>query len=77
VRCRLAQCRQPSVVGHADWEEPNLRWIDRRLHVVHDWDSVASRADGGTAVIYGSVAQSKIGGGSAPSAEPYVVRPPR
>jgi hypothetical protein len=45
VRCRLAQCHQPSVVGHADWEEPNLRWIDRRLHVVHDWDSLASRLE--------------------------------
>jgi hypothetical protein len=43
VRRRLAQCQQPPVVGHSDWEEPNLRWIDRRLHVVHDWDSVVSR----------------------------------
>ena len=37
VRCRLAQCRQPPVVGYTDWEVPNNRWIDRRLHVVHDW----------------------------------------
>jgi hypothetical protein len=33
------------VVGHADREEPNLRWIDRHLHVVHDWDSVVSRPE--------------------------------
>jgi NAD(P)-dependent dehydrogenase (short-subunit alcohol dehydrogenase family) len=37
VRRRLAQCRQPPVVGHTDWEVPNIRWSDRRLHVVHDW----------------------------------------
>jgi Phosphotransferase enzyme family len=45
VRRRLAQCRHPPVVGHADWEEPNLRWLARRLHVVHDWDSVVSRPE--------------------------------
>jgi hypothetical protein len=42
VRCRLAQYQAPPVVGHADWEAPNLRWLDRRLHVVHDWDSIVS-----------------------------------
>ena len=28
------------VVGHGDWEEQNLRWQGRDLHVVHDWDSL-------------------------------------
>src|SRR5919106_5312188 len=40
VRRRLQQCQAPPVVGHADWEAPNLWWIDRHLHVVHDWDSI-------------------------------------
>lgn len=29
------------VLGHADWEAQNLRWIGEELHVVHDWDSLA------------------------------------
>jgi hypothetical protein len=45
VRRRLARCQAPPVVGHADWEAPNLRWIDRHLHVVHDWDSIVSRPE--------------------------------
>jgi hypothetical protein len=32
----------PLVVGHADWESQNVRWVERRLHVVHDWDSVVA-----------------------------------
>jgi hypothetical protein len=37
VRRRLLQpSALPIVVGHADWESQNLRWINRRLHVVHD-----------------------------------------
>jgi len=55
VRRRLAQCQQPSVVGHADWEEPNLRWIGQRLHVVHDWDSVVSRPEAAIAGVAAAV----------------------
>ena len=53
VRGRLEQCHFLPVVGHGDWEAQNLRWIDRRPHVVHDWDSVASRPE---AVIVGAAA---------------------
>jgi hypothetical protein len=53
--CQAAQRRQPPVVGHADWEEPNLRWVDRRLHVVHDWDSVVSRPEAALAGVAAAV----------------------
>jgi len=65
VRRRLAQCRQPPVVGHADWEEPNLRWIDRRLHVVHDWDSVVSRPEAALAGVAAAVCPAFGGPGTA------------
>ena len=42
VRLRLARYRAPAVIGHADWESQNVRWLGARLHVVHDWDSVAA-----------------------------------
>lgn len=42
VRRRLQQHKGVVVVGHADWESQNMRWLGQRLHVVHDWDSVAS-----------------------------------
>lgn len=42
VRRRLQGYSGPAIVGHADWESQNLRWLGRRLHVVHDWDSVVS-----------------------------------
>ena len=45
VRLRLARFKGPDVVGHADWWTQNLRWIGRRLHVVHDWDSVTSQPE--------------------------------
>jgi hypothetical protein len=65
VRRRLAQCRQSPVVGHADWEEPNLRWIDRRLHVVHDWDSVVSRSEAAIAGVAAAVCPAFGGPGTA------------
>jgi hypothetical protein len=34
-----------AVIGHGDWYSQNLRWIDRRLHVVHDWDSAVTQAE--------------------------------
>ena len=46
VRRRLLQpSALPPVVGHADWESQNLRWIGRQLHVVHDWDSVVGQRE--------------------------------
>jgi hypothetical protein len=45
VRHRLARSRLPPVVGHVDWESQNMRWSGRRLHVVHDWDSIAARPE--------------------------------
>ena len=65
VRHRLAQCRQSPVVGHADWEEPNLRWIDRHLYVVHDWDSVVSRPEAALAGVAAAVCPAFGGPGTA------------
>ena len=42
---RLAAVRSPGVVGHADWWSENLRWVGRRLHVVHDWDRVTAQPE--------------------------------
>jgi len=33
------------VVGHADWESQNLRWVNRQLHVAHDWDSLVGQRE--------------------------------
>jgi hypothetical protein len=33
------------VVGHADWESQNLRWVNEQLHAVHDWDSVVGQRE--------------------------------
>ena len=41
VRARLADCRLPLSLGHADWETQNIRWDGESPHVVHDWDSLA------------------------------------
>ena len=35
----------PEVIGHSDWENQNLRWKGRELHVVHDWDSLVQRSE--------------------------------
>lgn len=53
ARQRIRQSRRPPVVGHADWESQNIRWLAGRLHVVHDWDSVAAQPE---AVIAGAAA---------------------
>jgi hypothetical protein len=45
VRTRLARCPEPCDVGHADWWSENLRWIERRLYVVHDWDSITAQPE--------------------------------
>jgi hypothetical protein len=65
VRRRLAQGQAPPVVGHADWEEPNLQWIDRRLHVVHDWDSLVSRPESAIAGVAAAVFPGLGGPGTA------------
>jgi hypothetical protein len=33
------------MIGHGDWYSQNLRWVARRLHVVHDWDSVVAQPE--------------------------------
>jgi hypothetical protein len=46
VRRRLLRTTSlPLVIGHADWESQNLRWVNRRLHAVHDWDSVVAQRE--------------------------------
>jgi Phosphotransferase enzyme family len=41
VRAKLAGCRLPPVLGHADWEAQNMRWLCGEPLAVHDWDSLA------------------------------------
>jgi hypothetical protein len=54
VRHRLAEDHSRLVIGHADWEAQNLRFIpDGQLYVVHGWDSVALRTE---AMIVGAAA---------------------
>lgn len=38
---KLVGCRLPSVLGHADWEAQNMRWLDDEPLTVYDWDSLA------------------------------------
>ena len=42
VRRCLLDTALPPVVGHVDFESQNLRWVDGKIHAVHDWDSVAA-----------------------------------
>ena len=41
ARRRLLAAGLPSVLGHADFEAHNLRWVDDQVLTVHDWDSLA------------------------------------
>jgi hypothetical protein len=41
VRAKLAGCRLPPALGHADWEAQNMRWLRGEPVAVHDWDSLA------------------------------------
>ena len=56
ARQRLLRASLPAVVGHVDWESQNLRWRGRRLHAVHDWDSIAARPEaaiaGAAAIVF-------------------------
>lgn len=68
VRERLLRCHLPLVTGHADWESQNLRWCGRRLHVVHDWDSVVAQPEAAIAGAASAVFTST----GAPLTEPTV-----
>jgi len=41
TRRRILAARLPCVLGHADFEAQNLRWIGPEVWAVHDWDSLA------------------------------------
>ncbi|MFI6299464.1 hypothetical protein ACIBEJ_48275 [Nonomuraea sp. NPDC050790] len=41
ARWRLLADGLPCVLGHADFEAQNLRWRERQVWTVHDWDSLA------------------------------------
>lgn len=41
VRKKLAGCCLPPVLGHADWEAQNMRWLRGDPLAIHDWDSLA------------------------------------
>lgn len=49
---RLRETTLPSVLGHADLNSHNVRWVGAHA-IVHDWDSVAWRPE---AVLAGTVA---------------------
>jgi hypothetical protein len=53
VQLRLRRHQGTAIVGHVDWESQNMRWRDRQLHAVFDWDSVAACPE---AVIVGCAA---------------------
>lgn len=53
VRNRLTGSELDVVVGHCDWWSGNVRWSGEKLHVVHDWDSLAARPE---AAIVGAAA---------------------
>ena len=58
IRARLAAETSPAVIGHIDWEAHNLDWDGSTPVVVHDWDSLAIRAEaaiaGAAATVYPS-----------------------
>ncbi len=62
TRARLGRYHAPTIVGHVDWWSQNLRWLDRRLHGVHDWDSVAARPE----VVIAGAAAAVFPGTGAP-----------
>jgi len=66
VRQRLQRQAGRPIVGHADWESQNIRWLGRRLHVVHDWDSVVSLPE--TAIVGAAAAVFPASGGPDKSA---------
>ena len=41
TRERLLRDKGERILGHADWWNPNLSWLDGKLYCVFDWDSLA------------------------------------
>ena len=58
IRTRLAAVAEWPVIGHIDWEAHNLDWDGGTPVLVHDWDSLAIRAEpsiaGAAAAVYPS-----------------------
>lgn len=58
IRARLAAVADRPVIGHIDWEAHNLDWEGSTPVLVHDWDSLAIRAEasiaGAAATVYPS-----------------------
>ena len=55
ARTQLRTLDWPAAIGHGDWYSQNLRWIDRRLHVVHDWDSVVAQPEAAIAGVAAAI----------------------
>lgn len=68
VRERLAALPTDPVIGHADFESQNVRWVGRDLYAVHDWDSVAARPE----VVLAGVAAAVFTATGAPATEATV-----
>ena len=66
TRRRILAAGLPCVLGYADFEAQNLRWHDRQLWSVHDWDSLAWQPE---AALAGAAS------GSFASAGPPVLAP--
>ncbi len=66
ARRRLLAADLPPVLGHADFEAQNLRWLDTEIRAVHDWDSLAWQPE---AALVGAAF------GSFPSARPPTLAP--
>lgn len=68
ARERLRSARLEEIVGHGDWEAQNMRWASRRrVHVVHDWDSLAARPE---AALVGTAAATFPSGRLQPELAP-------
>lgn len=67
ARNRLRQFDGAVLVSHCDWWSQNVRWVDDRLHVVHDWDSVAVRSEAVIAGVAAAVFCTTGTPGTAPS----------
>jgi hypothetical protein len=69
VRRVLLACNLPLKIGHADWEAPNVLWLNRQIHVVHDWDSVVALPEPQMAGVAAAVLPGVAGPGQATIAE--------
>ena len=68
ARDRLIASPLPAVLGHADLNGLNVRWVGTRP-IVHDWDSIASRPE---AVLAGTLAVDHVAQPDAGAAAPVV-----